>query len=137
MQEANVEGFDKDHARQALQALAAWQPRFADPGFEFGRWFRLTEGAQRFVQDCSDHGWIRGDLDWGTWAATPEAQRLRDDPAAIATADADDLAKLLTVAVRADRFSEGELLGAWESGLLRRIVDRAATLAAAAEDVDG
>ena len=39
-----------------------------------------------------------------------------------------EIAKLLTVVVRLDRFSNGELLGAWESGLLGRITARAATL---------
>jgi hypothetical protein len=119
-----------DADRQALEALAAWAPRFAEPGFEFARWFRLTPDAQRFVQDCSNHGWIRGDLDWGTWSGTSEAARLRDDPAALATASPEDQARLLTAVVRADRFSGGELAAAWESGLLIRIVQRAAVLAA-------
>jgi hypothetical protein len=115
--------------QRALEALAAWEPRFADAAFEFGRWFRLTDDAQRFVQDCYEHGWIRGDFDWSAWATTSEAQLLRDDPSALASASPDDLGRLLTVVVRGDRFSQGELLAAWDSGLLRRIVERAAKLA--------
>jgi len=38
---------------------------------------------------------------------------------------------LLTTIIRGDRFSEGELAGAYESGMLRAIVRRAAELAGA------
>ena len=116
----------------ALEALAAWQERFRDPAFEFARWFRLTDEARRFVQDCYDHGWILDDLDWAAWASSAEAQRLRDEPGALAAAAPGDLARLLTSVVRGDRFNEGDLLAAWESGLLRGVVDRAARLAESA-----
>ena len=38
-----------------------------------------------------------------------EAMRLRDDPQALAAASAEQLAKLLTVLIRQDRFVEGRL----------------------------
>ena len=53
------------------------------------------------------------------------------------TATADDLARLLTAIVRSDRFSEGSINGAFESGLLARIARRAATLLAAEASVAG
>jgi hypothetical protein len=45
-------------------------------------------------------------------------------------ASPDDLARLLTAIVRSDRFVEGSLVGAFESGLLTRIAQRAAALLA-------
>jgi hypothetical protein len=59
---------------------------------------------------------------------TREAKRLRDEPAALAAATADQLASLLTVLIRHDRFVEGELAGAYRSGLLTGILRRAAAL---------
>jgi hypothetical protein len=76
------------------------------------------------------NGWITFGFDWGAWAATPDAQRLRLDDRALDTATSDDLSKLLTMLVRGDRFGEGTLLAAYDSGLLTRIVRRAARLLA-------
>lgn len=145
-QEASV---DRAHDREqaALEALAAFAPMFADPAASFGSWARvdpreegepirmpyveLTETAARFLRTCAEYDWVRPDIDWPTWAVTPEAQRLRRDPTALAVATSDDLAHVLTVLVRGDRFYEGQLLDAFESGLLRRIAERAAVLAEA------
>jgi hypothetical protein len=41
-------------------------------------------------------------------------------------ADRADLAHLLTALVKFDRFDEGQLRDAFESGLLRRVAERAA-----------
>jgi hypothetical protein len=136
----------QDRDQEALEALAAFAPLFADPAETFGSWAKLervegeparlpyvelTELAERFLRTCAEHGWVRPDIDWPRWSATPEAQRLRDDPSALAAATSDDLAHLLTTLVRGDRFDDGRLLWAFESGLLRRIAERAAQLARA------
>jgi hypothetical protein len=134
---------DPDQA--ALEALAAFAPVFADPDCRFATWsdagstadpdsirlsyVELTEVAERFLVACAEHGWVSPEIDWATWTATPEARRLRDDPDALASATSDDLAHLLTALVRGDRFYEGQLLDAFESGLLRRIAEQAARLA--------
>ncbi len=68
-------------------------------------------------------------FDWPSWMKTDEAQRLVRDHGAIATASADQLVKLTTAVVRSDRFTEGSVAGAFESGLLAAIARRAATLA--------
>jgi Family of unknown function (DUF6508) len=133
-----------DPDRLALEALAAFEPEFADPDVTFGTWssadsieddgplrlpyVELSEVAARFLRTCAENDWIRPDFDWPDWVGTPEARRLREDPDALAAATADDLAHLLTALVRGDRFYEGQLLGAFESGLLQRIVERAARL---------
>jgi hypothetical protein len=130
----------------ALEALAAFAPVFADPDCRFGDWsdaesladaesirlpyVELSEVAERFLRTCAEHGWISPDVDWPAWAVTPEARRLREDPAALATATSDDLVHLLTALVRGDRFYEGQLMDAFEKGLLLRIAERAAGLAA-------
>jgi hypothetical protein len=67
-------------------------------------------------------------FDWGAWLTTEEGRRLSTDKAALAEANVDQLIRLLTAIVRSDRFSEGSLAGAFESGLLEAIVRRAAAL---------
>lgn len=137
-------GMDGEQA--ALEALAAFAPVFADPACRFGSWYveeprqpgepvqmpyvELTETAEWFLRTCAEYGWVRPGIDWTTWALSPEAQRFRTDPDALGDATSDDLAHLLTTLVRGDRFYEGQLLEAFESGLLRRIAERAEQLAA-------
>jgi hypothetical protein len=134
-----VTDFD-DPAR--LRVLAGWLEAFERPDFSVGEWgggqpdaqgviqmpyVERSDEAQRFVTEAASAGWIFP-FDWPTWAATPEARALLGDPARVAAASADDLARLLTTIVRGDRFSEGTLVHAHESGLLTAITRRAATL---------
>lgn len=53
------------------------------------------------------------------WAGTPEAQRPISDPSLIAEATHDDLICLLTTIIRGERFSDGEIAGAYERGTPR------------------
>jgi hypothetical protein len=127
-----------------LKALAEFLPLFEEPEFQFGMWhgskrrkpgefmlpyFELSETASLFVDMAYEKGWVLSGWDWPAWMKTEEAITLRDDPAALAAASADKLAKLLTVLIRQDRFVEGGLNSAFESGLLTAIVRRAAALA--------
>ncbi len=127
-----------------LRALAAFLAVFDSPDFVFGRWeqpaaesdgtgyfpqFVLSPQAEAFLAEVGRGGWIIDGFDWKAWNATPEAVGLRrGDGFDRATPIA--LARLLTALVRQDRFVEGTLAEAHEDGLLRRIVDRAASLAA-------
>jgi Family of unknown function (DUF6508) len=126
--------------RQRLEALAAFLPAFESPDFVFGAWdeppagglqlphFALSPVAEEFLAEVGRGGWIINGFDWKAWNATPEAVSLRrGDGFDRATPIA--LARLLTALVRQDRFVEGTLVEAHESGLLRRIVARAAALA--------
>jgi hypothetical protein len=129
--------------RQKLDALAAFVPVFSHPKASFGTWaggeenngiltmpwFSLTPEAERFVQVLYDYGYVR-DFDWPSWAGTAEAAALRADPDALALATMDQLERLLTCLARADRLAEGTLAEAFDSGLLLRIAQRAAALAA-------
>ncbi len=128
---------------ERLSALAAFLPRFEEPDFAFGEWsqpatvepgvmvmpyYAYSDTANTFVEMVYEFDWIVADLDWPSWKGTPEATELRDDPEKLAQATLGQLAKLLTVLVRQDRFVEGALAGAYEAGLLTGIVQRAAWL---------
>ena len=129
---------------ERLRRLASFLPKFESTAFEFGKWnnpkstgqdaftlpfFVLSETADAFVKEAYDLGWVEGDFDWGTWMGTPEALSLRDSPASLAKATPAQLAHLLTVLIRQDRFAEGSLVASYESGLLTGILRRAAVLA--------
>jgi hypothetical protein len=122
-----------------LRRLAAHLPALESPEFTFGEWvadgpdasgvmtmpwFRLSPAAEALVRDAA--GLIQP-FDWPAWLGTAEGARLRN-PAAVAGASAEDLGRLLTAIVRSDRFREGSLAGAFESGLLTAIVRRAGEL---------
>jgi hypothetical protein len=85
--------------------------------------------ADSFVKTAYDHGWVLQGWDWPAWMKTEEAVALRAVPAALEAASPEQLAKLLTALIRRERFVEGALNGAFESGLMTAIVRRAAALA--------
>ena len=67
-------------------------------------------------------------FDWSAWLQTDEARGFLADHQRIADATPDQLIKLCTSLKRGDRFSEGTLAYAFESGLLLAIVRRAEVL---------
>ena len=87
---------------EALRAVAAFLPVMADPAFRF------TDGQPPAVVLPGGGVQMRG------YAYDPQ------------------VARLLTVFARQERFSDGSRLGFWESGLLLGILRRAAALAQAA-----
>lgn len=123
--------------KDRLNALAGFLPIFESPGFEFGHmivqpgrmsYYSFSDDALRFIEVCHDMKWIQP-FDWAKWKGSSEASHLRDDPAALEAATPDQLQRLLTVLIRQDRFVEGTLGNAFESGFLVRIVRRATVLA--------
>jgi hypothetical protein len=66
--------------------------------------------------------------------ASSEARALLEDPAAMREATPEQLARVLTVIVRLERFSDGTMAGAVRSGLVARLLRRAAVLAEATAD---
>jgi hypothetical protein len=128
-----------------LAGLAAFLPTFQAAELKFGHWeggtrqgdvlvfpcFVPSNQARLFFDAAYRLGWVLTDFDWPAWKETPEAKRLRDEPAALANATPEQLARLLTVCIRQDRFVEGALASAFESGLLIGVLRRAAELAAA------
>jgi hypothetical protein len=127
---------------ERLHALADLVPVLESADADFGHWeapppvdgvhrmpyFVLGPTAESFRTAVGRGGWIVVGFDWMTWLGTEEGAAFRDAPESLATASVDDLAKLITAIVRSDRFVEGSLVGAFESGLLARIAQRAAAL---------
>lgn len=126
-----------DHDR--LRRIAAFGEVFDAPDLTFGEWepsrqtangawtmpyYVFSSAAREFLATLV----VDPSVDWPAWASTEEAQHLRE-PAAIAAATPEQLVKLMTWIVRSDRFSEGSIAGAYESGVLRAIIARAAQLA--------
>lgn len=120
---------------QRLRALVEFLPVFLAPGFEFGRYdargyWDYSDASEEFIRAVYRHGWIDTGFDWSEWMGTDESRALREDSAVLAGATPQQLARLLTAYVRGDRFCEGALEGAFKSGLLVRILERATALLA-------
>lgn len=128
---------------QQLKALAQFLPVFASPDFSPGAmtdmvrnakgsfslpYAVMSEPVMAFLEAAHDNGWVVGHFDWTSWADTNEARRLISDEADLAEATSDQLAQLLTVLIRQDRFADGSLLAAFNGGLILRIVRRIDTL---------
>lgn len=128
-----------------LRTLADFFPIVTDPTFKAGEvvspprgddgvmqmpFVSYGEAVHAFLEAAYAEGWVLRDFDWVSWKDTDEAARLRDDPAVLTRATPEQLMRLLTVCIRQDRFSEGALLSAFESGLIRRVVRRAADIVA-------
>ena len=94
--------------------------------------FEVSPPMTAFVDAALRFGWVRADFDWVEWSRSGESETLRT-PDGLDDATADQLARLLTVCIRQDRFVEGGLAGDYESGLLLRILRRAHQLAVEAQ----
>ena len=124
--------------KDRLNALAEFLPIFETPDFEFGHfvdepgtfgYYSFSHDASRFIDVCYKMEWVNLSFYWSAWKDSAEALQLRDDPTALESATLDQLQNLLTVVIRQDRFVEGGLAADFESGLLARILRRAAVLA--------
>jgi hypothetical protein len=125
-----------------LGALADLVPILEAPDADFGHWvlpapvdgvhsfgwFEFGPTAEAWRAGVGRGGWVIGGFDWRTWLESDEGRTFRDRPETVSTATSEDLARLLTAIVRSDRFVEGSIEGAFESGLLARIARRAAVL---------
>ncbi len=124
-----------------LRTLAELVPILEAPDADFGHWevpppvdgihhfgyYVFGPTAEAWRAAVGRGGWVTV-FDWRSWLETDEGRALRDQPEAVASATPEDLGKLLTAIVRSDRFVEGSIEGAFESGLLARIARRAAAL---------
>lgn len=149
MNETN--GFKSDHLKERLTRLGEFAAIFEANGFQFAEmrggkeiepgtfempWSHLSDAAMQFNELCYADGWVLSEFNWPEWGRTSEAAGLLNDtdhPSPglnLVDANPEQLAKLITAIIRADRFCEGYLEGAFESGLLVGIVRRASELAA-------
>jgi hypothetical protein len=130
---------------ERLRALADLVPLLESAAAaEFGRWdvpspkggvhslgyYVFGPVGEAFLAAVRHNGWVVTGFAWPAWLETDEGRALRDRPDAVAAAGPEDLARLLTAIIRSDRFVEGSIAGAFESGLLARIARRAAVLLA-------
>ncbi len=126
-------------SQENIDALARFLPEFESPHFDPGRmsgtepnpdgsfsvpYAVLSDQATSFVQAAYDNNWVVGSFDWPSWSGSEEAESLRDDESVLAKATPEQIARLLTVVIRQDRFCDGALLDAFNSGLILRIVGR-------------
>jgi hypothetical protein len=139
------------HTPQLIQlfgSIARFLPAFENPDFYPGEivppeeiepnvftlpYARLGDTASEFVRSVYDSGLILTDFDWPKWASAPRVKRMMRDEAMLLDATPQTLARLLTVCIRRGRFVEGSLLSDFQSGLILRILRRAAALLAAAQ----
>jgi hypothetical protein len=127
----------------ALEALVRFLPTFERPDFKAGEWrggeeiepgvlsmpaVHYSDTVTAFIDTIYKHDCVSADLDWPKWAQSSEAARLRDDETVLDGATSEQLRRLLTVCIRQDRFSEGALLESFHSGLIVRILRRAAAI---------
>ncbi len=104
-----------------INAILKYISIFEAEGFELGEMiadrgfphYYYNDEVLNFVQDLYDNNIIYS-FDWPAWQE--EAERLHNDPEALASADLETLRKLLTVHVRKDRFSEGHLAAVIRDG---------------------
>ena len=128
--------------QERLKALACFVPIFMEPGFQFGIWEKsppdesgvlsfpwctLSKAAAEFESACYEFEWVR-QFDWSGWRDTETSRRLMESPEQVSTASAGELAKMLTVFIRGERFCDGTLNSAFDQGFLTSIVQRAAAL---------
>ncbi len=123
-----------------LAPLGRMVPRLESGDFNFGEWeggeTRADGAITMPFYSLSPQGLevvrampIRMDFDWPTWKDTPEAIGLARDHATVASATAEQLVMMSTLIVRQNRFVDGLLAGAFESGLLLALARRARVLA--------
>jgi hypothetical protein len=139
----------RQRLQQRLKALASYLPILEQPEFRFATWAEFhskepviymdgnviySDTADAFVKMAYKENWVRRGFDWPEWKQTEEAAKLRDDRTVLERASAEQLAKLLTALIRQERFCEGELAVAFESGLLIAICRRAEKLLAELHD---
>lgn len=130
-----------------LHCLADWLPVLEAPDFNAGQWrggdadangvltvpwFEYSRSLGAWPGPCAESLIVMG-FDWMTWLRTPDGAALANDLGTIERATSSDLARLVTAIRRGDRFVEGNIVGAFESGVLTAISRRAAALLDRAE----
>ncbi|MBB6097905.1 hypothetical protein HNR42_001328 [Deinobacterium chartae] len=129
--------------QEGWSRIAPFLPAFTAPDFEFGKnvtppssepdivmmgYYEYSRDVEQFVQAAYDAGLVLPGFDWSAWSKSGEAALLIQDEQGLAEASPMQLAKLLTFLVRRERFAEGSLASAYESGLITRILTRASVL---------
>lgn len=124
---------DPPLSRNNLKAVLRYLPLFEHADFTPGEWifqegalpyFNYTAEVLHFKSELYENGFIQP-FSWMQWE---EGAQLVDNPTLLQNANLQTLRKLLTVHVRADRFSEGHLAAMFESGQITMILKRMAEI---------
>ena len=121
--------------------VLAWLPRFTHAEFHAGQWAggeeRAPGGRTMPWVDYSDDVLefihqlyelqVVAPFDWGSWTQE-RGRELRDNHERLADASLEECRMLLAAHLRADRFTEGHLLHALESGHIVTILKQVESL---------
>lgn len=117
-----------------MRAILSFLPVFEQLDFKPGEWqtppgtlgyFDYAPVVLEFLSALSKHNFIFP-FDWPNWQ---EGKQLIEHPERIQSANLSTLRRLLTLHVRADRFSEGHLARVFETGQMVMILRRIAEIA--------
>lgn len=107
-------------------SFGSWVPSRTDAdGVIHLGWFEPSPDAEAFLADARA---FVTPFDWPAWAGSSAGRALLGNPAAVQSASAEDLGRLLTTLIRSERFGDGTLESAFRRGMLTAIVRRAAVL---------
>ncbi|MES2255147.1 MAG: DUF6508 domain-containing protein [Pseudomonadota bacterium] len=119
----------RDNPDQFIQFVPPKGKGTSDDPYVMGTGQSILSGfGDQFVKMAYDSGWVVTDFDWAEWQGSEECNSLFLDRAFLVRADENQLARLLTAIIRKDRFAEGMLVHAFESGLMLAIAERAEAL---------
>jgi len=127
-----------------LAAVAAFAERFEAPGFSAGEWvpskkqkngsytfpwWKGSKAVNEWQQALYDHNIVDPDSGYMEESAAEFVRRLEEDPMRIAGSDLATVRCVLTRVVRADRFVEGTIARASETGVAQAATKRLRELA--------
>lgn len=107
--------------QERLRKLAEFLPSFESRN-------PSGEETHHFYKATYDLGFVNRDFDWPSWIKTKEADDLWYGRK-VSEASVEDLEHLLTALIRQDRFVDGLLDEAIQSGLVAQVLSRAKQLA--------
>jgi hypothetical protein len=127
--------------RERLAGIAAFIPQIEDPDLEIGKlvtgqtadgiphlpFYAYGPAVSALLDAFNYFDWVVP-FDWPSWAQTDEAQMYVRHPETILTCSIGDLERIITTLVRRERFSNGSLSAAIDSGMVINALRRAETL---------
>jgi hypothetical protein len=144
MGETNIDFYKGKASRTRLRKLGSFYATLSQPWFQFiddivtikiGH--HITDNTYEYhdlvldlIRTCSKDKWAIPDFDWSKWSKTPEGIIMLSDQSLLMTADAYDIARVLTVILGREHAQSGYLAHTYENGLLLTILHRAKMLSA-------
>ena len=87
------------------------------------------EVGQDFYKLCYADRWVDMDFPWIEWEHTPEARLLFSDRQTLGAASEIQISHIITTIIRSDRFADGTLERAYDTGLIPSLLQRVNVLA--------